>query len=268
MGHFTKVTPGEQVRLDQIDSDFHGGLSKKDDVVEQRTDAARDEMSTLQERLYAERGQSLLIVLQALDTGGKDGTIKHVMRGLNPAGVAVHGFKAPTSEELAHDFLWRIHPHAPGKGHIAVFNRSHYEDVLVVRVHELVPEAVWRWRYDQINEFEELLAETGTRILKLYLHISRDEQKERLQARLDNPDKHWKFAPADLEERARWDDYTAAFEEALTRCSTERAPWHIIPANRKWFRNMIVAELLAATLREMDPQFPEPDFDPAEIVVT
>ncbi len=267
MEHFTKVTPGEKVRLDKIDPDFHEGLSKKDDVVEQRIDAARDEMRNLQERLYAECGQSLLIVLQALDTGGKDGTIKHVMRGLNPAGVKVHGFKAPTPQELAHDFLWRVHPHVPAKGQIAVFNRSHYEDVLVVRVHGLAPEDVWRRRYHQINEFERLLAETGTRILKLYLHISKDEQKERLQARLDNPDKHWKFAPADLKERARWDDYTGAFEEALTRCSTEYAPWHIIPANRKWFRNMIVAELVAGTLREMDPQFPEPDFDPAEIVV-
>jgi len=267
MGHFTKVKPGDKVRLDKVDPDFHEGLSKRDAVVKERTDAAHKEMRGLQERLYAECGQSLLVVLQALDTGGKDGTIKHVMRGLNPAGVCVRGFKAPTSEELAHDFLWRVHPYVPAKGHITVFNRSHYEDVLVVRVHELVPEEIWRRRYDQINEFEELLAETGTHILKIYLHISKDEQKERLQARLDNPDKHWKFSAADLKERALWDDYTEAFEEALTRCSTKRAPWHIIPANRKWYRNMIVAELLAETLRNMDPQFPEPDFDPAEIVI-
>lgn len=267
MEHFTRVNPGTQVRLAEIDPDFHEGLSKKDPVVEQRTDAARDEMRGLQERLYAECEQSLLIVLQALDTGGKDGTIKHVMRGLNPAGVCVRGFKRPTPEELAHDFLWRIHPHTPAKGQIAVFNRSHYEDVLVVRVHDLVPESMWRRRYDQINEFEALLAECGTRLLKLFLYISRDEQKERLQARLDNPDKHWKFDTADLAERKHWDAYIAAFDEALTRCSTEAAPWHVIPANRKWYRNMIVAELVAATLREMDPQFPEPDFDPAEVVI-
>ncbi|MFW6156920.1 MAG: polyphosphate kinase 2 family protein [Armatimonadota bacterium] len=267
MQHFTMVTPGQQVELDSIDPDFHEGLSKKDDVVKERTEAARAEMRDLQERLYAEGRQSLLIVLQALDAGGKDGTIKHVMRGLNPAGVCVKGFKKPTAEELAHDFLWRIHPHVPARGQIAVFNRSHYEDVLIVRVNGLVRESIWERRYNQINEFEELLAETGTRILKLFLYISKDEQKERLQKRLDNPNKHWKFAPGDLKERAMWPDYIEAFETALTRCSTEVAPWHIIPANRKWFRNMIVAELVAATLREMDPQFPEVDFDPSEIVI-
>lgn len=267
MRHFTKVTPGEQVWLDEIDPDFHQGLDKHDDEVEERTEAARERMRDLQERLYAEGKQSLLIVLQALDTGGKDGTIKHVMRGLNPAGVCVAGFKRPSTEELAHDFLWRVHPHAPAKGHISVFNRSHYEDVLVVRVHSLVSERIWGRRYDQINEFEELLAENGTRILKFFLYISRDEQKERLQKRLDNPDKHWKFDPADLKERKLWDDYIEAFEEALTRCSTETAPWFIIPANRKWFRNMIVAEIIAEALEEMDPQFPEPDFDPASIVI-
>ncbi|MGI5816629.1 MAG: polyphosphate kinase 2 family protein [Armatimonadota bacterium] len=267
MEHFTKVEPGAQVRLDEIDPEFRGDLRKRDIEVAERIEAAREEMRALQERLYAECEQSLLIVLQAIDTGGKDGTIKHVMRGLNPAGVCVVGFKQPTPRELAHDFLWRIHPHTPAKGHIAVFNRSHYEDVLVVRVHNLVPESVWRRRYDQINEFERLLAENGTRILKLFLCISKDEQKERLQARLDNPDKHWKFAPGDLAERERWVEYIEAFEEALTRCSTEHAPWHIIPANRKWFRNLTIAELVAGTLREMDPQFPEPDFDPAEIVI-
>jgi PPK2 family polyphosphate:nucleotide phosphotransferase len=267
MEHFTMVTPGERVRLAEIDPDYHEDLDKHDEVVEERTDAARDEMRDLQERLYAECRQSLLIVLQAMDTGGKDGTIKHVMRGLNPVGVTVRGFKRPTPEELAHDFLWRIHPHVPAKGHISVFNRSHYEDVLVVRVHDLVPERIWGRRYDQINEFEELLSESGTRILKLFLYISKDEQKERLQKRLDNPDKHWKFDPGDLKERKLWDRYLEAFEEVLTRCSTAAAPWHIIPANRKWYRNMIVAEIVAETLREMDPQFPEPDFDPESIVI-
>jgi PPK2 family polyphosphate:nucleotide phosphotransferase len=267
MEHFTMVQPGDRVRLEEVDPDFHEDLGKKDPEVKKRINAARDEMGRLQERLYAEGKQSLLIVLQAMDTGGKDGTIKHVMRGLNPAGVCVKAFKQPSSEELAHDFLWRIHPCVPANGQIAVFNRSHYEDVLVVRVHELVPESCWRHRYDQINEFEELLHETNTRILKLYLHISKDEQRERLQARLDDPEKHWKFHAADLKERAHWDAYVGAFEEALTRCSTEIAPWHIIPANRKWYRNLVVAELVAETLREMDPQFPEPDFDPAEVVI-
>ncbi len=267
MEHFAKVRPGTKVDLAAIDPDFHEGLRKRAPEVEERLDAARDAMRDLQERLYAEGRQSLLIVLQAMDTGGKDGTIRHVMRGLNPAGVHVASFKVPTPEELAHDFLWRIHRHTPRAGTIAVFNRSHYEDVLVVRVHELVPEETWRRRYDQINEFEELLAETGTRILKLFLYISKDEQRKRLQARLDNPDKHWKFSPADLRERSRWNDYIAAYEDALTHCSTEIAPWFVIPANRKWYRNMIVAEIIAGTLREMDPQFPAVDFDPDQIVI-
>lgn len=262
-----KVAPGEPVRLEEIDPGFRGDLRKRDDEVAERTEAALEEMSDLQERLYAEGEQSLLIVLQAIDTGGKDGTIKHVMRGLNPAGVSVVGFKQPSRKELAHDFLWRVHPHAPAKGHIAVFNRSHYEDVLVVRVHDLVPEAVWSRRYDQINAFEDLLAATGTRILKFFLYISKDEQKARLQRRLDRPDKHWKFDIGDLRERALWDDYIEAFEVALSRTSTEIAPWHIIPANRKWFRNLTIAEIIAETLREMDPQFPVPDFNPAAVVI-
>jgi len=265
--HPTMVRPGTRVRLDEIDPDFHEGLGKRDDEVKERLKQARDAMLELQERLYAEGEQSLLIVLQAMDTGGKDGTIKHVMRGLNPVGVCVSSFKVPTPEELAHDFLWRVHQRVPRRGQIAVFNRSHYEDVLVVRVHELVPEPVWRRRYEQINEFERLLAETGTRIVKLFLYISKEEQRERLQKRLDNPDKHWKFSPADLEERELWDDYIAAYEDALTLCATEVAPWFVIPANRKWYRNMIVAELIEGALREMNPQFPEPDFDPRQIVL-
>lgn len=267
MEHFTTVVPGTKVRLDEVDPDFHEGLKKRDEVVKERTYAAREEMRELQSRLYAEGRQSLLIVLQAPDTGGKDGTIRHAFRGLNPSGCRVASFKVPTTEELAHDFLWRIHQQTPRRGEIVIFNRSHYEDVLVVRVHELVPEAVWRRRYNQINEFEELLADCGTRVLKLFLCISKEEQRERLQARLDNPEKHWKFSPGDLSERARWDDYMAAYEEALTECSTEVAPWQIIPANRKWYRNMIVAEIVAATLREMAPVYPEVDFDPGAIVI-
>jgi len=267
MEHFTMVKPGTRVDLGAVDPDFHEDLAKRDPEVKRRREEARDRMRDLQERLYAQGERSLLIVLQALDTGGKDGTIGHVMRGMNPAGCRVASFKVPSSEELAHDFLWRVHQQAPRKGEIVVFNRSHYEDVLVVRVHELVPEEVWRRRYQQINEFEQLLYETGTRILKLFLYISKDEQKERLQARLDNSEKHWKFRPADLSERKRWDDYVAAYEDALSECSTPIAPWHIIPANRKWFRNMTVAEIVAETLAEMDPQFPAVDFDPSAVVI-
>ncbi len=261
------IEPGTQVKLTEYDPSLNGGLSKRDAEVIARRDQAISRMSRLQEALYAEARQSLLIVLQAMDTGGKDGTIKHTMRGLNPQGVQVHSFKVPTPEELAHDFLWRIHRRVPRKGHIAVFNRSHYEDVLVVRVHELVPESVWRKRFEQINEFERLLAENGTRIIKLYLHISKDEQKDRLQARLDDPAKHWKFSTGDLKERRRWDDYMRAYEDALTECSTEIAPWYVIPANRKWYRNLVVSELLADVLEEMDPQFPDVDFDPSQVVI-
>ena len=265
MEHFTQVTPGERVRLSEIDPGFRDGLKKRDEVVRERMAAAREEMSVMQERLYAEGKQSLLIVLQATDTGGKDGTIKHVMRGLNPVGVCVNSFKQPTPKELAHDFLWRIHQRAPERGQIGVFNRSHYEDVLVVRVRKLAPESIWSQRYEHVNNFERLLAESGTRILKFFLYISKDEQGERLQSRLDNPSKHWKFDPGDIEDRKHWDQYIEAYEEVLSRCSTDYAPWHVIPANRKWYRNMIVAEIVAATLREMDPQFPDAKFDPADI---
>jgi len=267
MQHPTMVEPGTEVRLSDHDPDFREDLKKKSSEVKKRRNAALDRIYELQERLWAEGTRALLIVLQAMDAGGKDGTIRHVMRGLNPQGVCVAGFKQPTPEELAHDFLWRVHQRVPRHGQIGVFNRSHYEDVLVVRVKNLVPEAVWRRRYDQINEFEELLTESGTRLLKLYLHISKDEQKERLQARLDNPDKHWKFSVGDLAERDRWDQYQAAYEEALTRCSTEHAPWHIIPANRKWYRNMVVAELVRDTLEDMAPQFPEPEEDLSGVVI-
>ena len=261
------VKPGSKVNLDDHNPDFHEGLDKDDPEVERRRDRALERTCELQEALFAEARQSLLIVLQAMDTGGKDGVINHVMRGLNPQGVHVRSFKVPTPEELAHDFLWRVHQRVPARGHITVFNRSHYEDVLVVRVHELVPENMWRKRYEQINEFEQLLAENGTRILKLFLHISKDEQKQRLQERLDDPSKHWKFSVGDLEERKLWDHYMRAYEDALTECSTETAPWHIVPANRKWYRNLVISELLAEVLAEMDPQLPKADFDPSQVVI-
>jgi PPK2 family polyphosphate:nucleotide phosphotransferase len=263
----TLVEPGTRVRLADHDPDANGGLSKDAPEVEARLEAARAKMTELQGRLYAESKQSLLIVLQAMDAGGKDGTIRHVMRGVNPQGCSVTSFKAPTSEELAHDFLWRIHAHTPGKGLIAVFNRSHYEDVLIVRVRKLVPKRIWSRRYAHINAFEKLLADGGTRVLKLFLHISHEEQKERLEARLRDPRKCWKFNPEDLKEREAWDDYVTAYEEALSRCSTEHAPWHIIPANRKWYRNLVVAELVADTLEGMDPQWPAPACDLSGVVV-
>ena len=224
-------------------------------------------LSELQSRLYAEGKQSLLIVLQGMDTAGKDGTIRHVFSMVNPQGVRVTSFKKPTSEELAHDYLWRVHAHTPARGEIGIFNRSHYEDVLVVRVHNLVPPEVWKKRYDQINAFEKLLADEGTRVVKFFLHISKEEQKERLEARLANPEKHWKFNPADLSERARWDDYTTAYAEAISRTSSDYAPWYAIPGDRKWQRNLIVGQVLLDVLEQMDPQFPQIDFDPEAVHV-
>jgi PPK2 family polyphosphate:nucleotide phosphotransferase len=219
--------------------------------------AGIDRLTDLQERLWANGSRAVLVILQGIDTAGKDGTIRHVMGAFNPQGCDVVGFKVPTPEELAHDFLWRAHKAVPPKGSIAIFNRSHYEDVLVVRVHELVPETTWRQRYDQINEFEQLLAETGTTVIKFFLLIDRDEQKERLQARLDDPTKRWKFSSADLGERARWDAYTAAYEEMLERCSPASAPWYVIPSNRKWFRNLAVADILADTIDDLHLPYPE-----------
>lgn len=221
--------------------------------------ANRKEIIRLQQQLYAENRQSLLVVFQAMDTGGKDGCIENVFKGVNPSGVRVRSFKSPNAVELSHDFLWRIHQHTPPTGHISVFNRSHYEDVLVVRVKDLVPKSIWSKRYQQINSFEESLQERGTRIIKFYLHISKDEQKERLESRLENPDKHWKFSRADLAEREYWDDYQRAFESVLGKCSTESAPWYVVPANKKWFRDVVVSSTILKTLQEMDPRFPEPE---------
>ena len=216
-----------------------------------------DRLTDLQERLWANGAHAVLVILQGIDTAGKDGTIRHVMGAFNPQGCDVVGFKVPTPEELAHDFLWRAHKAVPPKGSVAIFNRSHYEDVLVVRVHEFVPEATWRRRYEQINEFEQLLVETGTTIVKLFLLIDQDEQKERLQARLDDPAKRWKFSTGDLAERKLWDAYMAAYEEMLERCSPKDAPWYVIPSNRKWFRNLAVADILADTLDDLHLPYPE-----------
>ena len=267
MAQPTLVEPGSTAKLKDFDADYHAECRKGDPEVEERLQKALSQMPKLQERLYAEGEQALLIVLQAMDTGGKDGTIRHTMRGLNPAGCRVSSFKAPTPPELARDFLWRVHRAIPPKGQIGVFNRSHYEDVLVVRVHKLVPKRIWQTRYRQINDFEQMLVENGTRILKMFLHISEDEQKERLQERLADPEKHWKFAEADLAERELWDQYMEAYEDAITKCSTKHAPWHIIPANRKWYRNMVVAEIIVDTLHDMDPKVRQPERDLSGIVI-
>jgi PPK2 family polyphosphate:nucleotide phosphotransferase len=215
------------------------------------------ELEKLQEMLYAEHKHRVLIVLQGMDSSGKDGTIRHVFEGVNPQGVRVASFKVPTDEEMDHDYLWRIHKQTPRKGEIVIFNRSHYEDVLVVRVHELVAREVWRRRYAQINCFEHMLAEEGTTILKFFLLIDMDEQKERFQSRLDDPKKHWKFNPGDLDERKLWDQYVDAYQDVLNKTSTNAAPWYIIPSNRKWYRNLMIANILVKTLKNLKMSYPE-----------
>ncbi|WP_375417536.1 polyphosphate kinase 2 family protein [uncultured Hymenobacter sp.] len=246
------------------DSDKH--FKDKDDA-EKRLAKLRPRLADLQENLYAEHQRSLLLVFQALDTGGKDGAIEKLLTGVNPAGVQVASFKAPSHEELAHDFLWRIHAQTPKRGHIGVFNRSHYEDVLVTRVHKLIEKPVWTTRYQHINQFEELLTANGTRILKFFLHISKEEQAERLQARLDDPAKRWKFDPNDLKERALWDEYQAAFQDALANCSTAAAPWFVVPADKKWARDLAITEIVVAVLEDMNPQPPAAEFDVSAMVI-
>lgn len=265
---FTKryiVTPGTKVKLDKYDPNDTAKVKKKEARNLKKANLKR--LSELQYLLYAEHKRAVLIVLQAMDAGGKDGTIRHVIGPLNPQGCPVTSFKAPTQEELDHDFLWRIHEAVPGKGEVGIFNRSHYEDVLIVRVHDLVPREVWSKRYDQINAFEERLAEEGVHILKFFLHISKDEQAERFQRRLDRPDKHWKANPADFAERKLWDDYLTAYNKALTRCSTWHAPWFVIPANKKWFRNLAVSQILVEQFGKLDMAFPEPAFDISKLKV-
>jgi PPK2 family polyphosphate:nucleotide phosphotransferase len=208
-------------------------------------------------RLYAEKKQSVLVVLQGIDTAGKDGTIRSILSEVNPLGISIASFKKPTEEELGHDFLWRIHKEVPGKGELRIFNRSHYEDVLVVRVHKLVEKKVWKERYEQINAFEKFLSISGTKVLKFFLHISKEEQKARLKSRLSDPTRRWKFAVGDLEERKLWDGYIEAYDDALTKCNTEYAPWHIVPADRKWYRNLLISRTVRTALEELNPQFPQ-----------
>jgi PPK2 family polyphosphate:nucleotide phosphotransferase len=262
-----RVTPGTRPALAEIDPRGTPGFDGDKATARARLKELRSELAEFQERLWAEQRQSMLIVLQALDAGGKDGLIRKVVTAFNPQGTRVTGFGVPTEEELRHDYLWRVHASTAGKGRIGVFNRSHYEDVLVVRVNELVPEAVWQARYDQINDFEAHLAANDTRILKFYLHISRDEQRARFQKRLANPEKQWKWSSGDLDARAKWGDFMDAYTDALARCSTDVAPWFVIPADRKWYRDLAVAEILAEAARDMDPRWPSPDEDLSGIVI-
>jgi PPK2 family polyphosphate:nucleotide phosphotransferase len=259
-----RVKAGTKVNLAKIDAGYHGDIEDEDKAKEELKKYA-DRLSELQAVMYAENKHALLIVLQAMDAGGKDGTIHHVMEAMNPQGCSVVGFKVPTPEELAHDYLWRIHQHTPRKGQITVFNRSHYEDVLVVRVHNLVPEEVWSKRYNDINAFERILANSGTTIVKFYLHIDEEEQLERFKDRLDQPDKQWKISDSDYSERDYWDDYQQAYMDALSKCSFNYAPWYIIPANHKWFRDLAVSQILVETMENMKMKYPEPTVDLAEI---
>lgn len=255
-----RVQPGESVDLSSRPTDDDQGWKKKE--AKEALKDLLDEAEDLQERLYAEGKQSLLVVFQAIDAGGKDSTIRHVLGPLNPQGVHVASFKVPTELELDHDFLWRVHARVPRKGMIAVFNRSHYEDVLVVRVKELAPPEIIERRYEHIRNFEELLEDSGTKIVKIMLHISKDYQAERFRRRLRRPDKHWKFNPDDLKDRARWDEYMEAFERALSRTSTETAPWYVIPGEKRKVRDLLVGKIVVDALEEMDPEYPSPDFDP------
>jgi PPK2 family polyphosphate:nucleotide phosphotransferase len=261
-----RIKPGTKVSLKHYDPGDTGDYRSAEEV-EPRLEALRKEMADLQQQLYAEDRRALLVVLQGMDGSGKDGTIRHVMSGLNPQGVSVVSFKAPSDEERDHDYLWRIHKALPRYGDIGIFNRSHYEDVLVVRVHNLVPKKVWKPRYKQINEFEKLITTTNLVLLKFFLHISKDEQRKRFQARLDDPTRNWKFSPKDLEERKYWDDYQKAFEAMLSRCSTKWAPWHLVPSDKKWYRNLVVAEVIVKTLRDLDMKYPEPAVDLSHVVV-
>lgn len=251
-----QVEPGTDVDLrarpTDDTSEFRGGKKKATEALELHT-ARLDE---LQQVLFAEDRHRVLIVLQGMDTSGKDGTVRHVFRGVNPVGVDVANFKKPTDLELEHDYLWRVHAQAPRRGEIVVFNRSHYEDVLVVRVHELAPQEVWERRYRHINDFERMLTDEGTTILKFFLHISKDEQKARLEERLDNPDKNWKFEHGDVDERKLWDEYVDAYDDALSRTSTEHAPWYVVPADKKWYRNLVISTVIVEHLEALDMQYP------------
>lgn len=257
--------PMTRISLKDFDPGYRGKYRKAQAKAEEQV--LEERLERLQEMLYADGRYALLVVFQAMDAGGKDGAIRKVFDAVNPQGVRVTSFKQPTPIELAHDYLWRIHQQVPQKGFIGVFNRSHYEDVLIVRVNQLVDESVWKRRYDEINAFEKLLADSGTRILKFFLHISKDEQKKRFEERLSNPEKHWKFSKADLSVREKWDDYMRAYEDAISLCNTSYAPWHIVPANAKWYRDLIITKTIVDTLEGMGLRYPEAEPDLDQVVI-
>jgi PPK2 family polyphosphate:nucleotide phosphotransferase len=250
------VRPGHRASLDHVDPD-DASLAKDKDHAAKRFSALQSRLAELQDLLFAAHETKLLIVLQGMDTSGKDGVIRHVLASFNPQGTRVESFKQPTEDELDHDFLWRVHRKVPGNGEVVVFNRSHYEDVLVVRVHDLVPKHIWKQRYGQIKEFERILADNGTLILKFFLHISKDEQRKRLQRRLDDPTKRWKFKEGDLKERKSWNEYQRAYEDALSKTSTPWAPWHIVPANHKWYRDFVVGSIIVDALEKLHLKYPK-----------
>ncbi|OFW66856.1 MAG: polyphosphate kinase [Actinobacteria bacterium RBG_16_68_21] len=261
-----RIAPGDIVALGKHDPAATPGAADEK-AAKKRSKALCKRLEQLQELLYAQGKHRLLVVLQGMDTSGKDSVIRHVFEGVNPQGVSVASFKRPTPEELAHDYLWRVHRHVPGDGQITIFNRSHYEDVLAVRVHELVPENRWQRRYDQINAFERTLAEEGTTILKFFLHISRREQRVRLQSRLDDPTKQWKFSSGDLTERALWERHTAAYEAVLSFTSTEWAPWWLVPSDVTWYRNLVIGETIVTSLDGLDMAFPLPTEDLSKVTI-
>ncbi len=259
-----RVSPGSRVRLKQLDPNLTDKNENKKSAA-RKVAKLQQRLDELQFQLYAENKRSLLICLQALDAGGKDGVIRHVIGTMNPQGCRVASFKQPSSEELARDFLWRIEKQTPRQGEVVIFNRSHYEDVIVVRVHDLVPQKVWSQRYTQINDFERRLVANGTHILKFFLHISKEEQLERFKDRLDDPARHWKISEADYSERKRWDDYQTAYEDAIAKCSTEAAPWFVIPSDHKWFRDLAISHIIVETMEKMGIQVPKPTVDIADI---
>jgi PPK2 family polyphosphate:nucleotide phosphotransferase len=264
VSHRHRIEDGKGFSLADVDPDDTGKFSSKEEA-DAQTAADLLLLRDLHEKMYVDGRYSLLVVLQAMDTGGKDGTIKHVFTGVNPQGCQVTSFKKPSTEELAHDFLWRIDKAVPARGTFGIFNRSHYEDVLVVRVHELVSKKIWKKRFDAINAFEERLANEGTIILKFFLYISKNEQKERILARINDPKKQWKFTEDDLAERKHWDDYIEAYEDAIKKCSRPHAPWYVVPANKKWYRNYVVANALVKTLSKLDLKLPESKIDFAKL---
>jgi PPK2 family polyphosphate:nucleotide phosphotransferase len=259
-----RVEPGSKVKLGKVDAGFKDRHESQEQALPE-IEAYDQKLHDLQYLMYAEGERSLLICLQGRDAAGKDGTINHVLGAMNPQGCTVTGFKVPSQEEAAHDFLWRYHRATPARGHVAIFNRSHYEDVLVQRVHNMVPKKIWSARYEHINNFEKVLYDNGTHILKFYLHIDPDEQLERFKQRIDDPARHWKISNGDYAERPYWDAYTEAFEDALSKCSTEHAPWFIIPSNHKWFRNLAISRIVTEVLGSLNMQFPEPTVDIGEI---